>query len=241
MRKLILLSLLACSIVFVSCEQSTNEPAAAAPTPESATALRQNNLALVKNLQVLKGQIEARSAMRIAARSAAGQEEVMPGMPMGEMPSFSVMKSQIQTSMQAQGVCQAWIDFVVDLFDLLEKMMNTSGTEMTLAEEQAWEEDLMALFNKALSCLAPLLEDVTGETEPDMTALMASFQEFDKCMCGAGGGSIFGTSAALVYGYYGLPSTGTPYAAPSSPGGDTYGAPGSPAGSGYGAPKLFPE
>lgn len=240
MRKLILSSLLACSMVFVSCEQSTNESASAAPTQESAEQLRENNLALVKNLQLLKGQIEARSAMRIAARSAAGQEEVMPEMPAGEMPSFSVMKNQIQTSMQAQGVCQAWIDFVVDLFDLLEKMMNTSGTEMTLAEEQAWEDDLMALFNKALSCLAPLLEDVTGETEPDMGALMGGLKEFDKCMCGASGGSIFGTSAALVYGYYGLPTTGTPYSAPASAGGDSYSAPGSPAGEGYSAPKLFP-
>lgn len=241
MRKLILSSLLACSMVFVSCEQSTNDAAVAAPTSESATALRENNLALVKNLQILKGQIEARSAMRIAARSAAGQEEEMPGMPGGEMPSFSVMKSQIQTSMQAQGVCQAWIDFVVDLFDLLEKMMNTSGTEMTLEQEQAWEEDLMALFSKALSCLAPLLEDVTGETEPDMSALMGSFQEFDKCMCGAGGGSIFGTSAALVYGYYGLPTPVGAYGAPASAGGQSYSAPSSPAGEGYSAPKLFPE
>lgn len=226
MRKLILSSFLACSILFVSCEQSTNESASVAPTPESAALLRDNNVALVKNLQALKGQIEARQAMRVAGRSAAGQAEEMPGMEM----DFGTLKTQIRTSMQAQGVCQAWIDFVVDLFDLLEKMMSFDEATMTEAQADALNDDLMALFSKALSCLEPLLADVSGESEPDPTALMGRFQEFDKCMCGAGGGSIFGTSAALVYGYYGLPSTGTPY-----------GAPGSPAGSGYGAPKLFPE
>lgn len=230
MRKLILSSFLACSILFVSCEQSTNESASVAPTPESAALLRDNNVALVKNLQALKGQIEARSAARVAARSAGVQAEEFPGMPGDEMPSFSTMKSQIKTSMQAQGVCQAWIDFVVDLFDLLEKMMSIDEETMSEAQADALHDDLMALFSKALSCLEPLLADVSGESELDPTALMGRFQEFDKCMCGAGGGSIFGTSAALVYGYYGLPSTGTPY-----------GAPGSPAGSGYGAPKLFPE
>lgn len=238
MRKLILSSLLACSIVFVSCEQSTNESASAAPTPESAAQLRDNNVALLKNLRALKGQIEARSAARIAARSAGVQAEEFPGMPTQD---FGAMKTQIRSSMQAAGVCQAWIDFVVKLFDLLEEMMNADQENWTDADFEAWENDLLELFSKALSCLEPLLMDVTGDAEPDMGALMGSFQEFDKCMCGAGGGSIFGTSAALVYGYYGVPSTGTPYQAPSSAGGDTYSAPGSPAGSGYSAPTLFPE
>jgi hypothetical protein len=239
MRKLILSSLLACSLVFVSCEQSTNESASAAPTPESAEQLRDNNVALLKNLQALKGQIESRSAMRLAARSSASPVEfdTTSGMDV----DFGMLKTQIRTSLQAQGVCQAWIDWIVDLFDLLEEMLSIDPMTSSEADAMAMEDKMMALFNKAFACLEPLFTDVSESEAPNPAILMARFQEFDKCMCGAGGGSIFGTSAALVYGYYGLPSTGTPYASPSSPGGDSYGAPGSPAGSGYGAPTLFPE
>lgn len=238
MRKMFLSSLLACSLVLVSCESSTNESASAAPTKESAATLRDNNLALIKNLQALKGQIEARSAARLAARTTASPVEVTPVMPAQD---FGALKSQVRSALQASGACQPWIDFVVDLFDLLDEMINADQTNWTEADAAAWEEDLLSLFSKALACLEPLLEDVTATENPDMGTLMGGFQEFDKCICGSAGGSIFGTSAALVYGTYGVPTTGTSYSAPSSAGGDTYGKPGSPAGSGYGAPKLFPE
>lgn len=238
MRKLILSSLLACSIIFVSCDQTTSESQANSPSPESAAQLRENNLALVRNLQALKGRIEARSAARLAARSTASPVEVTPMMPAQD---FGAMKAQIRSALQASGACQPWIDFVVNLFDLLEQMMNADQTNWTEADYLAWEDDLMALFSRALACLEPLLQDVTASENPDMAALMSGFQQFDRCICGSAGGSIFGNSAALVYGYYGLPSTGTSYSAPSSPGGDTYGRPGSPAGTGYGAPTLFPR
>jgi hypothetical protein len=241
MRKLIQSSLLACSLVFVSCEQTTNETASVAPTLESATQLRENNIALVKNLQALQGQIEARTAARVAARSAATPNEGVPEMPEMPVVDFGVMKTQIRASLQASGACQPWIDFVVDLFGLLEKMMNADPTTSSEADAVAFEEDITALFSKALSCLEPLLKDVNGAEDPNMGALMGNVQAFDKCICGSAGGSIFGTSAALVYSNYGPPSTGTAYEKPAPAGGESYSAPGSPAGSGYGAPALFPK
>lgn len=234
MRKLFLSLLLACPMLLVSCDQTANAPAPEAPTAQSAEKLRENNIALLKNLKLLKGQIEARGAARVAARSAAGTEdELVP------TPDFGIVKAQVRTSLEASGACKPWIDFVVGLFDLLEKIISADTSEWTEAQYQAWESDLMDLFSRALSCLEPLLADVTGEQEPDAFALMGSLQSFDKCICGSAGGSIFGSSAALVYGPYGLPTTGSGYQAPGSPAGDTYSAPGSPAGDTYGAPKLF--
>lgn len=225
MRKLLVSILLVCSVGLISCDRSAEAPATDAPTAESAQQLRENNLALLKNLQALKAQIEVRKAARVAGRAAVDTT----GMEMDV--DFSTMKAQIKSALVASGACKAWIDFVVDLFDLLEELMNTDTTAWTESDYLAWEDKITRLFAKALSCLEPLLTDISASEEPDPTAVMSYLHAFDKCMCGPEGGSIFGTSAALVYSTYG---------APSSPGGDTYSAPGSPAGDSYGAPQIAP-
>lgn len=224
--------LLACSMVLVSCDKSAETPAPEAPSAQQAQQLRDNNIALLKNIELLKGQIEARKVARVAGRTAAE-------IPETPTLDFTMMKTQVRAALEASGACKRWIDFVVQLFDLLGELLSQDASSMTDAELDAWGDELMELFSVALSCLEPLLANVQGEDEPDIGTVMSQMQSFDKCMCGEEGGSIFGTSAALVYSTYGLPSTGTGYQAPSAPGGDTYTAPGSPAGDGYGAPKLF--
>lgn len=234
MRKFLVASLLVCSVGLVSCDRSAEAPATEAPSAESAQRLRDNNLALLGNLQALKAQIEARKAARVAGRAAVDETEM-------EMDvNFSTMKAQVKSALEASGACKAWIDFVIDLFDLLEEVMNTDTSEWTESDYMAWEDKITRLFAKALSCLEPLLADVSTAEESDPYALMGSLQAFDKCMCGPEGGSIFGTSAALVYSTYGAPTMGEGYGAPASPGGDTYSAPSSPAGDGYGAPQIAP-
>lgn len=233
MRKIFTMMLLAGTMGLVSCDKSAEAPAQEAPTAQQAQILRDNNIALLKNIELLKAQIEARTAARVAGRAAAVD------VPMQPTVDFSMMKGQIRAALEAQGACKPWIDFVVQLFDLLGELMAKDPSAMTDAELDAWGDELMELFSKALSCLEPLMVDVQGEDVPDFGTLMSKLQSFDKCMCGSEGGSIFGSSAALVYSTYGAPSTGEGYGKPSSPGGETYTAPGSPAGEGYGAPKLF--
>lgn len=234
MRKIFSMMLLvAGTMTLVSCDKSAEAPAQEAPTAQQAQMLRDNNIALLRNIELLKAQVEARTAARVAGRAAAMD------MPMQPTVDFSMMKGQIRAALEAQGACKPWIDFVVQLFDLLGELMEKDPSAMTDAELDAWGDELLELFSKALACLEPLLAEVQGEDVPDYGTLMSNLQSFDKCMCGSEGGSIFGSSAALVYSTYGAPSTGEGYAKPSSPGGDTYSAPGSPAGEGYGAPKLF--
>ena len=234
MRKIFSMMLLvAGTMALVSCDKSAEAPAQEAPTAQQAQMLRDNNIALLRNIERLKAQVEARSAARVAGRAAAMD------MPMQPTVDFSMMKGQIRAALEAQGACKPWIDFVVQLLDLLGELFAQDETTMTDSEREAWSDELMELFAVAMSCLEPLASEVRGGTEPDLGTLMSNLQSFDKCMCGSEGGSIFGSSAALVYSTYGAPSTGEGYAKPSSPGGDTYSAPGSPAGEGYGAPKLF--
>lgn len=232
MRKLLVSILLVCSVGLISCDRSAEAPATDAPTAESAQQLRENNLALLKNLQALKAQIEVRKAARVAGRAAVDTT----GMEVDV--DFSTMKAQIKSALVASGACKAWIDFVVDLFDLLEELMNTDTTAWTESDYLAWEDKITRLFAKALSCLEPLMADISTSEVPELN--INTLKDFDNCMCGPEGGSIFGTSAALVYSTYGAPSTADGYGRPSSPGGDTYSAPSSPAGDGYGAPQITP-
>ncbi|MCB9496662.1 MAG: hypothetical protein H6686_07250 [Fibrobacteria bacterium] len=207
------------------CDSTEVEAKAPVATQEDALALRKNNEALLANIASLKTWAESLRSSPVAGRSLATTPEL----------DLSQMRSQIRVSLEAQGVCPRFIQFVVDLFDLLGEMLESPES---MTNDAAWEQRFLEVFRVALSCLEPLMTQAMESGEGMMP--LESLQSFDRCLCGEGGGSIFGTSAALVYSSYGAPALGDGYSAPGSAGGSTYGAPGSPAGEGYGAPSQLP-
>src|SRR5690606_22127974 len=97
MRKIFTMMLLAGTMGLVSCDKSAEAPAQEAPTAQQAQILRDNNIALLKNIELLKAQIEARTAARVAGRAAAVD------VPMQPTVDFSMMKGQIRAALEAQG------------------------------------------------------------------------------------------------------------------------------------------
>lgn len=211
-------ALVAGALGLSSCQSASST---SAPDAASAVALRDNDRALVKGLLELKAKVEERRAARVAGRAVATEPPAMEY-------DFGAMSGQIRAALEAEGVCGPFIDFVVDLFDLIDESMDAETEGWTEAQYVDWENRLLELLSVALECLEPLME--RAESGAILSSL-GELQAFDRCLCGSEGGSIFGTSAALVYSTYG---------APYSPGGETYTAPGSPAGDGYGRPSLFP-
>jgi hypothetical protein len=211
-------ALVAGALGLSSCQSSSTS----SPDAASAVALRDNDRALVTGLLELKAKVEERRAARVAGRVAATEPPAMPTY------DFGAMSGQIRAALEAEGVCRPFIDFVMDLLDLIDETMDAETDGWTEAQYVDWENRLLELLSVALECLEPLIERAeSGE----ILSSLSELQSFDRCICGSEGGSIFGTSAALVYSTYG---------APSSPGGETYTAPGGPAGDGYGRPSLFP-
>lgn len=217
-RFLLTVALAGFAVGLSSCQSSSST---SAPDAASAVALRDNDRKLVQGILDLKADLEARRAARVAGRAVA---EELPSMTY----DFGAMSGQIRAALEAEGVCAPFIDFVMDLFGLIDEMMDAQTEGWTEAQVVDWENRLLDLLSVALECLEPLVQQAeSGE----ILSSLGQIQAFDRCICGSEGGSIFGNSAALVYSTYG---------APSSPGGETYSAPGSPAGDGYGRPSLFP-
>jgi|GEM_PF-7112687 len=238
MSKPFLLVLVVCSLLLDGCGDGDATSSVDQPATAEATILRANNQALIKSIRKLQAYANGLEAVPVAGRAQATPIEYAAA-----DIDFAEMKTQAVAALRASGACEGWIRFVGDLIDLLEDLSKENTSGWTEADAMAWSARFKSTFSSVLACLEPMIGKIdamsSSETEANPFAL-DDLRAFDQCMCGYSGGSIFGTSAALVYSTYGAPESGSTYSAPGSPAGDTYSAPSSPAGETYGAPSLFP-
>lgn len=249
MRNHFLAVLIVPLLLLASCQNDTATSSAPSTEPSpviDAAALRANNEALLQNVRKLKALAMQASEAPVAGRTQVGEYDDLIS-ALAEI-DFDSMKTQAVTAMKAEGICQGMILFVSDLIDFIEDALKSASSGMTESEAQALMGKFQKTFATFISCVEPLLSkveqsDAGAGAQGGLPFSMADVKSLDQCICsygGNGGGSIFGTSAALVYATYGAPVLVVPYSAPGSSAGDTYSAPSSPAGETYGAPSLFP-